>query len=439
MLPRRPLTDLCLIAVFKQLPPIDQLKASQMSPRSAILVRAANRRVKTLIIADIEDALEIRDQINSQSISSLPSMQLTTGEPFVDYPAVSTSGHPMWTSLNLEHLNLFNPPIIETIVNSFSAVTELQVIVRNSDHIKLLAALLQHTEWVGQLTKLFLLNFCETTGHSLRLITAINGLSALQLLAFDWWSDNEIPELTILAQLSVIAVGFDGHHVPPFLRSLERFAAKNVNQQVHLLANDAESLLTLSQPLRSRIVRYGCVPLDHTSDNLTRLCTHFPALTSLTVYCESLTEVKPLLSALSQLRQLVHLNLDLLLYSVAGEDALLDELPPLNVQLCSVRALDLKLEMSSHSVVQWLNLQATFPHCQAIHLQAFCCDLCEVTFGELNLYDCENKPVLNSSTSLAALECYKATLFKLHQRVHPKQIILGDEMLPLEKLPVTDQ
>ncbi len=44
MPPRRPLPDLDLISVFKMLTPNEQLVANKMSPRCAILVRAANRR-----------------------------------------------------------------------------------------------------------------------------------------------------------------------------------------------------------------------------------------------------------------------------------------------------------------------------------------------------------------------------------------------------------
>ncbi|KAH9394772.1 hypothetical protein TYRP_004829 [Tyrophagus putrescentiae] len=56
MPPLRPLPDLCLITLFKMMPPNEQMVGSKISPR-AVLVRAANRRVKSLVITgrNVED------------------------------------------------------------------------------------------------------------------------------------------------------------------------------------------------------------------------------------------------------------------------------------------------------------------------------------------------------------------------------------------------
>ncbi len=80
MPPRRPLSDVDLISVLKFLKPMDQLKASKMSPRLRLLVRAANRRVKTLVITDVWDDFDPEDTIDSFFISSLPILQQVTDD-----------------------------------------------------------------------------------------------------------------------------------------------------------------------------------------------------------------------------------------------------------------------------------------------------------------------------------------------------------------------
>ncbi|KAH9400785.1 hypothetical protein TYRP_002360 [Tyrophagus putrescentiae] len=252
MPPLRPLPDLCLIAVFKQLTPTDQLKASLMSFRCEVLVRAANRRVKTLSITYWDEVEVIKNEINKLSLSCKPSMQLTSGEPFPDYPAM-TDRLSQWNCLRLK----LATPNIEQIVYVFSAVTDLKLIVRSNDQIESLLHLLSHPQWTGQLSNLLFYNYCDFSPElAPRLITAINGLSALQHLAIKFGRGKaEIPglsNLTILAQLKTIAVESWNKCVRPFLRSLERNATENVNLQVHLFANDNDALFSLSEPLRRR-------------------------------------------------------------------------------------------------------------------------------------------------------------------------------------------
>src|SRR5699024_9524906 len=131
----RHLPDLCLIALFKQLPPNDQLVAARMSRRCAILVRAANRRLKMLAIASFEDIRRIELEINAISLSSEPAMKLTNGgggggEPsFPDYP-LTTYRISKWNCLQVDR-SLERPdiPTIELLVYIFSAVTDLAFLV----------------------------------------------------------------------------------------------------------------------------------------------------------------------------------------------------------------------------------------------------------------------------------------------------------------------
>ncbi|KAH9400789.1 hypothetical protein TYRP_002365 [Tyrophagus putrescentiae] len=258
--PLRPLPDLCLIAVFKQLTPVDQLTASLMSLRCEVLVRAANRRVKTLTFTCSANLEFASKKINGICLASKPSMQLTNSVPsFADYPLM-TGRLSKWNSLQIEQLE-FDYWTVEQIVSIFSAVTDLKLLVNSSHQIAFLAVLLTHCQWRGQLTELLFFIFDETaiTDQFSCFLTAINGLSSLQALAIKIpHAVEEIPglnNLKALVWLKVIAVKIDSWFVPLFMRSLERYAADNAHLQVHLFSN-GNSLLNLDEPLRGRVVRY---------------------------------------------------------------------------------------------------------------------------------------------------------------------------------------
>ncbi|KAH9402720.1 hypothetical protein TYRP_015471 [Tyrophagus putrescentiae] len=283
-----------------------------MSPRCAVLVRAANRRVKTLVITsrnvDAVNLSRLKNRINSFSLASAPSMlQLMDipGETFPDYPM--TTRLSKWNVLRLDQQRLIDTATIEQIVTIFSAVTDLKFMTISSKHIDTLVSLLQHPKWKCQLTNLMV---DGTRGMynqlAAKLISAINGLTALQLLALDWDSYTEVPDLSILAQLKTVV--FVSTCLSDFLRSLERNSTDNADLEVHLLSDDTETLLTLSQPLRSRIVRYGWGPLHYIDDQVPLLISQFRSLTSLEIEGIKSTQVGPLFTDLSQLHQLTHLS-----------------------------------------------------------------------------------------------------------------------------------
>ncbi|KAH9402860.1 hypothetical protein TYRP_015623, partial [Tyrophagus putrescentiae] len=425
MPPRRPPTDLDLISVFKMLTPNEQLVASKMSPRCAVLVRAANRRVKTLVITNrnvingviLNQLTHTVDSFSLASESSMQELMDISDETFPDYPM--TTHLNKWNILQLGQLRLIDTDIIEQIVTIFSAVTELKFITAKSKHITILVSLLQHPNWKSQLTNLMVDGTYRMKKQlAAKLITAINGLTALQLLALEWITHTEVPDLSILAQLKTVVLR--SFPLSAFLRSLEQYATGNAHLEVHLLSNDTEALLTLSQPLHSRIVHYRWDPLYYTRDQVPLLCSQFRSLTSLTLWSIEPTEVGPLFSNLSQLHQLIHLEF------VIDFREVTDEFPlparPL-AQLNSVRALDLQLHITSHSQIEWLNLPRTMPNLKTIYIWMFNCSSCGAQFG---LFD-RNSHLLGSSPALA---CCRASLFNLHLRFI---LLSGEESFSAEE------
>ncbi len=398
-----------------------------MSPRCAGLVRAANRSVKSLVITDlnVEDpcCLKIlKNRINSCSLASKPAMQPLIdipGEPsFPDYSM--TTRLSKWNCLVIDPNEQIDTATTEQIVYIFSAVTDLKFITPYSE---LLVPLLQHPKWQCQLTN-FMVNWIRNQ-QDCELITAINGLTALQHLALYWHSDTDLPDLPILAQLKVVS--FQSIRLSPFVRSLERYATDNADFQVHLIADNTETLLSLSQPLHSCIVRFGWSYLDYTRDRVPLLCNQFRSLTSINfINGIAMTDVVPLFTSLSQLHQLVHLGLGVDLWR--GE-----ELPPPArplAQLNTLRALELNLTISAHSEVQWLNLPVTMPNLQTIYIAEFYCSSCIV---HIDSYINRDSLSLNSSK---AQNCLPSSLFTLHSGVPLNRLILElkEECISAEEL-----
>ncbi len=422
MPPLLSISDLSWIAIFQEFTPNDQMVASKMSLRCAVLVRAANLKVKSLVITDrnVEDPYElkyIKDLINRYSLASKPVMQQLMdipGEPsFPDYPMTITRLS-KWHCLQIGLKRPIDTATTEQIVYIFSTVTDLKFITHLSGRM---VFLLQHPKWQGQLTNMMVV-WIRRQGREL--ITAINGLTALHHLALEWASDTDIPDLPILAQLKVVAL--KSSKLQAFVRSLERYATDNVDLQVHLISNDTDGLLSLSQSLHSRIVRFGWGYLDYTLHPVPLLCSQFRSITSLFIF--KVTGVVPLFTALSQLHQLVHLELEVNLRN--GE-----ELPPPArplTQLNTLKALELHLTISAHSQVQLLNLPVRMPNLQTILIERFICGSCKV---DIDRYTDEDSSPLNSSETL---NCLQSSLFTLHSGVSLNRLIFKGEGISAEKL-----
>ncbi|KAH9407317.1 hypothetical protein TYRP_012867 [Tyrophagus putrescentiae] len=169
-----------------------------MSLRCAGLVRAANRKVKSLVITDKDfkdpsNLDKVKDQINYYSLASKPAMQPLMdipGEPsFPDYPM--TTRLSKWHCLKIDSTRQIDTATIEQIVNIFSAVTDLKFIFRYSVPV---VALLHHPNWRCQLTNLMVDRTRLMRNQLAReLISAINGLTALQYLALRWESTSTFP------------------------------------------------------------------------------------------------------------------------------------------------------------------------------------------------------------------------------------------------------
>ncbi len=411
------------MSVIKQLTPNSQLNAARMSPRCKTLVRAANLRVKSLAITDNDNYNETQKNVECTSITTRPSMKKLrkVDQYFSDFPMTSTSLS-KWNCLVVVVSNEveIDLPTIELIVNSFSAVTALKFIATyNNAILKFCVKLLQQPDWTKQLSQLMVGNYQNKlipTELGCPLITAINRLSALQCLSISWPGE-KLPDLTILNQLKAIELRCLRLSGLSFLSSLERFAPGNVGLQVYFHSLSTEALLGLSPPLRRCIVNYGLtnLPFYYTYDQVPLLCQQFPSLTSLAVKCPEPTQLRPLFTALSHLQQLVHLKLEIRLTGNQTEE----ELRAL-AQLTSVRALDLGLELTSHSQVQWFNLQQILPRCQAIHLVDFTCFGCGT-----NLYRYLHDYDTDSTQNSKALECLRGAFSQLHTGVHREQITLG--------------
>ncbi len=419
MVPRRPLPDLCLIAIFQLQTPNDQLKASKMSPRCAVLMRAANRQVKALVISgEFYIALNNR-LINSLLFASQPSMKQlkNAGESFPDYPMAITHLS-KWNCLHLSYYETLEQSDIDHIADIFSAVTDLKFIYESNN--KNLVALLQHPQWANQLINLMVVDSGEysrfNSTQSTNFYIAVNKLSALKCLAIKM-RDGTMPNMPVFNKLKVILVEFH-LNIEHFLYSLERNAFNNVDLQVHLLTNDIGKVLHLSEPVRRLIVRLGKRQFSYSSAIVLPLCDQLSALTSLDVIIHS-TEVVALFTSLTQLSQLVHLFLNVDFDVIFPNE---QPLPPLTVQLTSVRAVDLHLRITAHSEVKWLNLQWTMPNLQVINLQNIHCTSCDIRLinylrDEYNEY--------STPSSYAAVKCLRATFTRLHSTLPHGQIILG--------------
>ncbi len=425
MPPRRPLPDLVLITTFKMLTANDQLAASLTSPRCAVLVRAANRTVKTLTITDqnLEDPGvldEIKDYINAFSLASYPAMQplmdISAGEPSYPLYPLTTTPFNHWNVLQLDPLGLQlnTPMVIRQITTIFSAVTDLKFNTYSYNGCKLLIALLQLPNWQCRLTSLTVNGDYEKSSQlGPELITAINGLPALQQLALDWYTYQNLPDLTILAQLKVVALG--SFRLQTLVRSLKQYATDNAHLQVYLLCANTIGLLSLGQPLSSRIVYLGHENNYFGLPSTRRLCGQFRFLTSLFITKIPFTQVGQLFTALSQLHQLVHLGLWVDCHRNEEE---LPAAPRPLAQMNSLRALELRLTISSHSDIKWLNLPWTMPNLQTIYIDEFSCDSCDFYF----LSGCsENWSLIDSSE---ALPCFQSSLFTLHSGVPLNRFIL---------------
>lgn len=432
--PRR-LPDLCLITVFQQLSPNEQVAASRVSSRWCTLLRAANRRVRSLVITCTAD----EDTSGSQMVafqnylyncfvgSSISMQQVTNKAGQQEYP--KTTRLSKWNCL--QYRSDFDLPTIERIVNIFSAVTDLKISLTSSKHVDFLVILLQHSNWSHQLRSfVFFENYFWggtnnrfTDYEGWRLFTAINSLSALQYLAIYWARWTQIHDLSILDQLKVISIGLLELQMPSFLDSIERYTAKNVHLQVQFYSVYSRQILSLSLPFLDRITRISTFSISSNA-YLMHLGSHFTSLTSLSLYVNP-RHFKQLFTSLLPLTQLVHLRLeiDALNENEVEDDDDLDDnkfkfdlFSRPQVQLKSVKALDLELTITDHSQVPWFSLQWTLPNLQCIYIDWLDCKSCKVN----------SQTLCNQHLVSESLTCFRSILSNLHPSVHPSQIYLHD-------------
>ena len=431
----RGLNEDCWKMVFQKLPTDDQLVVSQMGPENADLVRSANRKVKTLVITSLARREVVEREVSTLSLAFKPSMQLalTSGqvEPFADYP--STTGHPSkWGYLELLPDQLLDLQTIELIVKVFSAVTDLKFFGHDSVSCINLTALLQQPTWRLQLTNLMVHwplyeEFSSDPPTVGQMITGINDLSALQCLAMKWRGGENLPvELTILAQLRFVVIDKYISSYRALLPSLNHHAAGNDNLNLFLTPHSkAQRRLFFNNPLSRRLARFQVSDTFNITDNLHALCGQCLSLTSIGVHVDEEAEVAPLFTALAQLPRLVHLKMVYLRFlSRQNNQADAPEFPLASMP--SVRALDLNLNISSHSQVNLLNLGQTMPRLQAIHVVNLRCAHCNVSYLDNNYVNVRMYSEQTNPNLATAIECFRSTLGQLHPNVPYDRIILGN-------------
>ncbi|KAH9388388.1 hypothetical protein TYRP_023556 [Tyrophagus putrescentiae] len=128
------LPDLIWTTIFRKLPIEDQLTVCKMSLRGARLVRAANRHVTTMVI-DFWENWEVVKNEHATALAAGGDQVVS----FDDYP--TTTVHPSkWAYLKLRFNQSLDPETIESIVNAFSAVTDLNFFGYNHASCKNLTA-----------------------------------------------------------------------------------------------------------------------------------------------------------------------------------------------------------------------------------------------------------------------------------------------------------
>ncbi|KAH9391702.1 hypothetical protein TYRP_022720 [Tyrophagus putrescentiae] len=401
----------------------DQLTVCNMSLRGAELVRKANRHVTTLVIDYWANRKVVKNAINDLSLSSKPSMQLALaagGEQVVlfdDYPL--TTAHPsQWAYLVLCVGQLLDPETIESIVNAFSAVTNLNFVGWNTVSCKNLTALLQHSQWRNQLTSLMICfplseGISDDSTIAGQIITAVNDLSKLQCLAIKWSNVDKLSvEMDKIAQLEWFYL--ENYYLSPYCPFLPSFichAAKNKKLKIILSSHNLNNWDTdLNNSLSQQVNRFLSNRYLSLEENLQNLCAQFTSLTSISVHIYKMVEIVPVFTALTQLPRLIHLNLWINVNNVNASDVFFQKNPisgSLEL-LPSVQALNFNLNIRFHSQLKWMNLAQRLPSLQAIHVLSFFCKECNISYMNFNIEKKDSD--ICASYVAKAIKCFCATL-----------------------------
>lgn len=165
---RKRLPDLCVIVLLQQMPVNDQLRAGRVNARWFVLLRAANRRVRSLTI-NCNSLLRVPDNTWRIKVllKSLPDVRVSLLTDSNLKPLYSLSPVTKWNCLHLRitlNKNEFGDGEVfhvYEIANAFSAVTELAFFSECSFHFKFLADLQKSlSNWDNQVPTFAL---CDTS------------------------------------------------------------------------------------------------------------------------------------------------------------------------------------------------------------------------------------------------------------------------------------
>ncbi|KAH9391688.1 hypothetical protein TYRP_022706, partial [Tyrophagus putrescentiae] len=404
----------------------DQLRLNRVCRQGAEKMRHLNSGVTTMVISTSVIQEEVERLVNNLSLASTPSMQLALSaggdqfEPFADYP-LTTAPPSQWAYLELFQSQLLDTGTIESIVDTFSAVTDLKFFGEGNICCKNFTALLQHPQWRHQLTNLMIYwpnydRFSIDQTNFSKMLTAVNSLPAIKTLVMNWCRESQLPlPLTILAKLdTVLLINKYISSCSPFLVSLQSHAAKNENLKIIFSPYKIiEWKINLDNALSQQLIRFFPTNYLSLEENLHDLCHQFSSLTSISVKIEQMPEIGPVFTALAQLPRLVHLKVNFFarFYNQKHQTVSLESLLK---PLISVRALDLYFSISVHSQLNWLNLTQTLPNLQAIHVYNFFCQHCNVSHK--NHFDSGARRYTKYTTPnmATAIQCLRATLGQLH-------------------------
>lgn len=125
------LSDVRCSEILEKLTFEDKLSLNRVCIEGAEKMQHLTSRVNTMVISTWASQREIESAVNDLSLASAPSMQLVLAagddqiEPFTDYPL--TTAHPSkCIFLSLPPFHLLDSGTIESIVDTFSGVTDLK-------------------------------------------------------------------------------------------------------------------------------------------------------------------------------------------------------------------------------------------------------------------------------------------------------------------------
>ncbi len=401
------LSDLCLLAVLKEMSLASRISASKVCPRWLHRVREVNQTARSLTIAIGEPDVEwVEGWINNFWMEYEPSVRLLKKvDEDGESPLYPLHRLTKWNCL-LCGEGALDSATVKAIIAALPAVTELTFVNRSygEEYQHLVEMLQSPSAWRGQLTTLKLIDKQQTqfgSWYNVPLFTAINGLTSLRKLTLDLMLLN-MRGLPILAQLEELRFrGSAKYLLPPLLLSLQQYAPRNVGGGLRVdLADSRGSLhrlfpLTSVQNLHFTRLREGPFCNLSAMQLLPIFGRCFSSLTSVKFRlppsrCRQLFEVLAAIDRLQHLSLAIDFRDSISCDGSSSDEEEVYDVRPIRrpkAELGAVKALDLDLAITGHADLEWLNLPVTMPALEAIYLNDFYCAECKTEPGQSSATD----------------------------------------------------